>query len=689
MNDPGLAMVVNHLWQSTLFAAAIWGLARLLRANSARVRYALWFAASMKFLLPFALLAALGTQMRWQSPGTDPGIEAPAIVELIGDFTAPMAGVIPYPHWKSPVGTFPDETLVMLTVLGVWLIGALFVWARWLVRWIQIRGTLRRSAVMAHIDFPAPVRATAARIEPGVVGIFRPQLLLPEGIEQCLSPGQLAAVLAHERCHLHRRDNLTASLHMVAETLFWFFPPVWWIGARLIEERERACDEQVVREGHPVQSYAEGILNVCEHYIASRLTCVSGVSGADLRERVQNIVRRTLGEKMGVRRKLMLAATACCAVATPIAAGMISGNTLQMLLSLGPGGTLLFDYMRLQDAATELQSAAVRDKDVSKWTCPAYTSAEVALRQEVMTRNVARLSPRDEDALLYAVAANSVADVQRLLAGGATWKGKGFLMPRSPMHVAAQFSDPPVLDALAAAGYAVDSWSEVLGEGESGVSARTPLMVAITAGRKANAYWFIEHGANAGATNRKSGSSPLILALASCRDNDLVARLIQAGAVPDARALRIADNFGLDLRTNPAQPAPPLQSWRAPTPGAQVSADFDGDGKPDQAMLLLAIDGKTEGLFLRLSHAPEKWIRAAASRPAKSRDELQMEISIEAPGRYATACSKGYGKSCQEGEPAAVTLAQPGIRFSQPESASLIVYWDEAAQAVKQVWTSD
>ena len=50
----------NHLWQSTLFAAAIAGLALLLRRNGARVRYVLWLAASLKFLVPFAVLAALG-----------------------------------------------------------------------------------------------------------------------------------------------------------------------------------------------------------------------------------------------------------------------------------------------------------------------------------------------------------------------------------------------------------------------------------------------------------------------------------------------------------------------------------------------------------------------------------------------------------------------------------------------------
>jgi bla regulator protein blaR1 len=43
----------NHLWQSTLFVGVMTMLAWLLREHGAHVRYWLWCAASLKFLLPF------------------------------------------------------------------------------------------------------------------------------------------------------------------------------------------------------------------------------------------------------------------------------------------------------------------------------------------------------------------------------------------------------------------------------------------------------------------------------------------------------------------------------------------------------------------------------------------------------------------------------------------------------------
>jgi len=50
----------------------------------------------------------------------------------------------------------------------------------------------------------------------------------------------LEAVVAHELWHVRRRDNLAGALHMVVEAMFWFHPLVWWVGARLVDERERA-----------------------------------------------------------------------------------------------------------------------------------------------------------------------------------------------------------------------------------------------------------------------------------------------------------------------------------------------------------------------------------------------------------------------------------------------------------------
>jgi beta-lactamase regulating signal transducer with metallopeptidase domain len=115
-------------------------------------------------------------------------------------------------------------------------------------------------------------------------------LLLPKGISAQLSAEEFQAIISHELCHVRRRDNLTAVAHMAVEAVFWFHPLVWWLGARIMEERERACDEEVLKTGTEPRIYAEGILKICQFYIESPLRCVAGVTGGVLTKRIEAIM---------------------------------------------------------------------------------------------------------------------------------------------------------------------------------------------------------------------------------------------------------------------------------------------------------------------------------------------------------------------------------------------------------------
>jgi bla regulator protein blaR1 len=50
---------------------------------------------------------------------------------------------------------------------------------------------------------------------------------------------------------------------MFAETVFWSHPLVWWIGKRMLEERERARAEEVLRMRCRPRAYADAIPRVC------------------------------------------------------------------------------------------------------------------------------------------------------------------------------------------------------------------------------------------------------------------------------------------------------------------------------------------------------------------------------------------------------------------------------------------
>ena len=65
----------DHLWQSLLFIAVACGLISLTRHNAAVVRLWLWRAAAIKLLVPFALLALVGSW--WPFPAQLPGEPPP------------------------------------------------------------------------------------------------------------------------------------------------------------------------------------------------------------------------------------------------------------------------------------------------------------------------------------------------------------------------------------------------------------------------------------------------------------------------------------------------------------------------------------------------------------------------------------------------------------------------------------
>jgi uncharacterized protein (TIGR03435 family) len=317
--------IFNHLWQSTLFALAVGALTLGFRANRAQVRYWLWFSASIKFMIPMAGLMALGGYIHWTRPaGTTPmPAVSVALVQAAEPFPPPAA-------W--PGGPFrPAPVAPLMPILWtIWLIGFAVIVAIRLRMWRRIQKIQRSGRPFEIPDVTIPttvdVRAVPGLLEPGVVGWRKPVLLLPLDITAKLSPQQLHAIVMHEMSHIRRRDNLTSTIHMIVEAVFWFHPLVWWIGTRLVDERERACDEEVLQLGNEPITYAEGMLQVCRTYLESPLRSVSGVTGSNLKKRVHVILSGSIAADLNFTKKLLLVLAAACAVALSLVIGMVHAS---------------------------------------------------------------------------------------------------------------------------------------------------------------------------------------------------------------------------------------------------------------------------------------------------------------------------------------------------------------------------
>lgn len=145
--------MINHLWQSTVFAILAAILTLAFRKNRAQVRYWLWFSASIKFLIPFWLLMSLGSRLEWTLPART--IATPMVSSTMVQFTQPFPETVSFapstagtPHW------------VPMTILGVWACGFAAI------ALIRFRGWLRvRAAVQASspLELPIPVDVRSSR----------------------------------------------------------------------------------------------------------------------------------------------------------------------------------------------------------------------------------------------------------------------------------------------------------------------------------------------------------------------------------------------------------------------------------------------------------------------------------------------------------------------------------------------
>jgi len=347
--DPQFAM--DHLLQSTLFAVAAALVALALTRQRAQVRYWIWAAASAKFLVPFSALIGIGRLLPWRAPLTIAPANVAAIVQTTVGAVSGTTAALPFA--ASSAG-FQWPSLVPL-VGTIWFVGCVVVAARWWIAQRRVSTVMRDASPLAHgrtIDLlrgleqraglkrPLPVVTARSAFEPAIVGVIRPQLFWPVGIDHQLTDEQIEAVLVHELSHVRRCDNLVAIMQMTVGVVWWFHPLVWWIGSRLLDEREQACDEDVLRSGRAPEVYAAGILRTCEISLAAPLPCMTGITGSDLKKRIEVIMRNRQAAPLSFTARVVLCFVSVATLAIPIGIGLAMPRVHAQTLTTAPAAPL-------------------------------------------------------------------------------------------------------------------------------------------------------------------------------------------------------------------------------------------------------------------------------------------------------------------------------------------------------------
>ena len=139
-----LQAIANHVWQSTLFAAAVGLLVVVCRRFGPRVRYGLWLAASAKFLVPFSILSTAG---RWFGQRADVPIAPPfsfAIEQVNEPFSTPLSF-----HHRAVTRGHPPRANRCRWRSGalwtIWALGSMCIVVRWLSGIRQVRAAVREA----------------------------------------------------------------------------------------------------------------------------------------------------------------------------------------------------------------------------------------------------------------------------------------------------------------------------------------------------------------------------------------------------------------------------------------------------------------------------------------------------------------------------------------------------------------
>ena len=213
---------------------------------------------------------------------------------------------------------------------------------------------------------------------PMAFGIVNPTVLLPADAEHW-PLARRRDVMLHELAHVMRRDCLTQLLAQAACALYWFDPLVWLAARALRVERERACDDAVVRAGARPSEYATHLLQVARDLRVPRSASLATVCMArrsQLSERLLAILDERRNRRTVSRGFAVPAWLGAIAIVIPAAAVVPSSPTL------GPLPIIVSAIVPSEAVVAERKRKPARAKQpVAKGVAPVFTAADLLGQQ--------------------------------------------------------------------------------------------------------------------------------------------------------------------------------------------------------------------------------------------------------------------------------------------------------------------
>jgi len=279
-------LILAAIWQSTFLAILIALVASRLKTASPGVRYWLWQIVAFKLLIvPFWTVLIPWPALFPQIVSDQLSPLPPALAASTSSNRPDRRAALPDPTAAEPssldgplVSTGSSGLSTTSWLMAAWLMVVAFqvllvfrqrsTMVRLLRQTTPVEDMVLKTQVAELADRLAlgrvpDVRSTWIQGSPFVCGLFRPMLVLPEGLTGSLEPDELRQVLVHELAHVKRGDLFWDWFPAIARMLFFFHPVAHWAAGRILLERELACDQAAISlSSKDAASYARMLVQV-------------------------------------------------------------------------------------------------------------------------------------------------------------------------------------------------------------------------------------------------------------------------------------------------------------------------------------------------------------------------------------------------------------------------------------------
>ena len=324
-----------------IIAAAVILLRLTFRRAPKRLVCLMWTLVALRLVIPFSLESpfslvptpltnAVVTQSTFTVSGNNPTTvqteiphsdDTPHVTETPQDHSVPADDNASDPTTDhnviSPTDKSPSDRSVtfsdIVRVLSVvWLIGVCVMLAYYAVNSIRVRMTVREA-----VRDGAYWRCDRVR-GPFVLGVLRPRVIVPSYVREA----ELEYIVAHEKAHVSRRDNVWKPLAFVLLAVYWFNPLMWISTVLFYRDIEAACDEKVIASygEKGKKQYAEALLDCT---VAGNILYAGPLAfgGTDVGRRIRGILGYKKPSAVSVAAAVLaMTVIAVCFLTDPVSA---------------------------------------------------------------------------------------------------------------------------------------------------------------------------------------------------------------------------------------------------------------------------------------------------------------------------------------------------------------------------------